>query len=245
MVFAVSFGIAEVVISGAPSIVSVLVNPLIEIILSLLLSMLAGIFLTWLEAMFHSNRNRMSMTIAFVFLIIALAALEWNGGEVIIGFSPLLVCMMLGTVLYNTCPLSDDLMDRADDWSAPLLAVFFVISGAELRIEVFGQLTMVLAGIIYIIARSSGKYIGARFSAKAVGCDEKTVKYLGITLLPQAGVALGICVSAQKLGTADGLQVRSFLCFVWIQKWAVPYSYGICSFFALFWLSISITFPTS
>ena len=197
VVFAVSFGIAKAMISGALSIVSVLVNPLIEIVLSLLLGMLAGAALTRLEAMFHSNRNRMSMTIAFVFLTVALAALEWRIGEVVIGFSPLLVCMM----------------DRADDWSAPLLAVFFVISGAELRLEVFGELTMVLIGVIYIIFRSMGKYLGAHFSAKAVGCDEKTVKYLGITLLPQAGVALGMCVSAQELGAADGLLVRNIVLF--------------------------------
>ncbi len=213
VVFAVSFGIAKAMISGALSIVSVLVNPLIEIVLSLLLGMLAGAALTRLEAMFHSNRNRMSMTIAFVFLTVALAALEWRVGEVVIGFSPLLVCMMLGTVFCNICPLSEDLMDRADDWSAPLLAVFFVISGAELRLEVFGELTMVLIGVIYIIFRSMGKYLGAHFSAKAVGCDEKTVKYLGITLLPQAGVALGMCVSAQALGAADGLLVRNIVLF--------------------------------
>ena len=88
------------------------------------------------------------------------------------------------------------------------MAVFFVISGAELRLEVFGELTMVLIGVICIIFRSMGKYLGAHFSAKAVGCDEKTVKYLGITLLPQAGVALGMCVSAQALGAADGLLVQ-------------------------------------
>ena len=178
VVFAVSFGIAKAMISGALSIVSVLVHPLIEIVLSLLL-----------------------------------AALEWRIGEGVIGFSPLLVCMMLGTVFCNICPLSEDLMDRADDWSAPLLAVFFVISGAELRLEVFGELTMVLIGVIYIIFRSMGKYLGAHFSAKAVGCDEKTVKYLGITLLPQAGVALGMCVSAQELGAADGLLVRNIVLF--------------------------------
>ena len=184
VVFAVSFGIAKAMISGALSIVSVLVNPLIEIVLSLLLGMLAGAALTRLEAMFHSNRNRMSMTIAFVFLTVALAALERRVGEVVIGFSGL-----------------------------ELLAVFFVISGAELRLEVFGELTMVLIGVIYIIFRSMGKYLGAHFSAKAVGCDEKTVKYLGITLLPQAGVALGMCVSAQELGAADGLLVRNIVLF--------------------------------
>ena len=212
VVFAVSFGIAKAMISGALSIVSVLVNPLIEIVLSLLLGMLAGAALTRLEAMFHSNRNRMSMTIAFVFLTVALAALEWRIGEVVIGFSPLLVCMMLGTVFCNICPLSDDLMNRADKWSTPMLAVFFVVSGANLRLSVFSQGVLVLIGVVYIIARSAGKYCGARWSAKAVGCDHTVQKYLGIMLLPQEGVALGMCVSAQVLG-ADGELIRNIILF--------------------------------
>ena len=212
VVFAVSFGIAKAMISGALSIVSVLVNPLIEIVLSLLLGMLAGAALTRLEAMFHSNRNRMSMTIAFVFLTVALAALEWHVGEVVIGFSPLLVCMMLGTVFCNICPLSDDLMNRADKWSTPMLAVFFVVSGANLRLSVFSQGVLVLIGVVYIIARSAGKYCGARWSAKAVGCDHTVQKYLGIMLLPQEGVALGMCVSAQALG-ADGELIRNIILF--------------------------------
>ena len=212
VVFAVSFGIAKAMISGALSIVSVLVNPLIEIVLSLMLGMLAGAALTRLEAMFHSNRNRMSMTIAFVFLTVALAALEWRVGEVVIGFSPLLVCMMLGTVFCNICPLSDDLMNRADKWSTPMLAVFFVVSGANLRLSVFSQGVLVLIGVVYIIARSAGKYCGARWSAKAVGCDHTVQKYLGIMLLPQEGVALGMCVSAQALG-ADGELIRNIILF--------------------------------
>ena len=179
---------------------------------ALLLGALAGFVLTKLETMFRSNSNRLSLSIAFIFLMVGLSAVDFTVVGVDCGFSPLLVCMMLGTVFCNICPLSEDLMDRADDWSAPLLAVFFVISGAELRLEVFGELTMVLIGVIYIIFRSAGKYFGAHFSAKAVGCDEKTVKYLGITLLPQAGVALGMCVTARSLG-AEGDLIRNITLF--------------------------------
>ena len=153
------------------------------------------------------------MTISLVFLTVALSMSSITLGPVTISFSSLLVCMMLGTVFCNLCPQSADLMKAADKWTSPLFALFFVISGAELRLEVFGELTMVLIGVIYIIFRSAGKYFGAHFSAKAVGCDEKTVKYLGITLLPQAGVALGMCVSAQALGAADGLLVRNIVLF--------------------------------
>ena len=153
------------------------------------------------------------MTIAFVFLTVGLSSLKFELGGVHIGFSSLLVCMMLGTVFCNFSQLSEDLMGRADRWSQPLLAVFFVISGAELQLEVFSQPMLVLIGAIYIFARSLGKYFGAYFSARGVGCSPNVVKYLGVTLLPQAGVALGMCVSAQQLGAEDGPLVRNIILF--------------------------------
>ena len=213
IVFAVSFGVARALISGAVSLVSILVEPVLEIVCSLLLGAAAGLVLTELERKFHSNTNRTSVTIAFVFLTVALASLEYTVGGVTIGFSSLLVCMMLGTTFCNLSPLSDDLMGRADRWSQPLLAVFFVVSGAELQLEVFAQPMLVLIGVVYILFRSTGKYLGAFFSARAVHCSPKVVRYLGITLLPQAGVALGMCVTAQQLGSVDGPLVRNIILF--------------------------------
>ena len=185
--FAVSFGIARAMDSAQFSVASILLSPLIEIVGSLLLGAIAGFVLTKLETMFRSNSNRLSLSIAFIFL-------------------------MVGTVFCNICPLSDDLMERADRWSTPMLAVFFVISGANLRLSVFSQGVLVFIGVVYIIARSAGKYCGARWSAKAVGCDHTVQKYLGIMLLPQEGVALGMCVSAQALG-ADGELIRNIILF--------------------------------
>ncbi|MDD6887049.1 MAG: cation:proton antiporter [bacterium] len=213
VVFAVSFGVARAMQSGAMDLVSVLVNPFIEIVASLGLGALAGFALTKLETLFHSNTNRLAMTIAFVFLTVALSMLEIPIGPVTVGFSSLLVCMMLGTVFCNLCPLSDELMGKADRWTAPLLVLFFVISGAELELEVFGQLAVVLVGVVYILFRSAGKYLGARASAKLAGCSRKVVDYLGVTLLPQAGVALGMCVAAQQLGGQDAAIVRNIVLF--------------------------------
>ena len=212
VVFAVSFGIAKALISGTISLVSILLNPILEIVLSLLLGGAAGYGLTALERLFHSNTNRNSLVIGFVFLTVGLSMLSFPIGEVVIGFSPLLVCMMLGTVFCNICPLSEDLMGRADRWSQALLAVFFVISGAELQLEVFAQPILILIGIVYIAFRSLGKYFGARGAAKWTNCGSKVEKYLGITLLPQAGVALGMCVTARQLG-ADGELIRNIVLF--------------------------------
>lgn len=212
IVFAVSFGIARAQLSGAMDLYSVLLNPVIEIVSSLLLGAVAGCVLTQLEKLFHSNTNRLVMTIAFVFLTVALSMLEIPAGPVTIGFSSLLVCMMMGTVFCNLCPLSEELMGKADRWTAPLLVLFFVISGAQLELEVFSQWLVVLIGVVYILFRSIGKYIGARESAKAMHCSRNVVNYLGVTLLPQAGVALGMCVSAQALGS-DGVLIRNIVLF--------------------------------
>lgn len=213
IVFAVSFGIARALLSGAISWMSVFAEPLLEIVLSLLMGALAGRALTALERLFHSNTNRTSMTIAFVFLTVGLASVKFELFGVHFSFSPLLVCMMLGTVFCNDSPLSDDLMNRADRWSQPLLAVFFVISGAELQLEIFSQPMLVLIGAVYILSRSAGKYIGAALSARWVHCSPKVVKYLGITLLPQAGVALGMCVTVRQLGESNGSLVRNIILF--------------------------------
>ena len=172
----------------------------------------AGYLLNLLEVYFHSRSKRMSLSVAFVLLTVGLSMVTFDIGPLHCGFSLLLVCMMTGTVFCNICPLSDDLMDRADKWSTPMLAVFFVVSGANLRLSVFSQGVLVLIGVVYIIARSAGKYCGARWSAKAVGCDHTVQKYLGIMLLPQEGVALGMCVSAQALG-ADGELIRNIILF--------------------------------
>lgn len=221
--FALSFGIAQTLITNTVSIVAIIVNPLVEIVASLLLGSIMGVILTKLEELFYSNSNRLSLTIAFVLITIALSSMSFDIGPVNVSFSSLLVCMMLGTMLCNLCPRSGDIMSRADQWTAPLFALFFVISGADFNLSVFKSQIVVLIGILYVLARSFGKYFGARESAKATGCDDNVVKYLGYTLLPQAGVALGMCVTAESLGAYDGLLIRNIVLFsVFIYEIAGP-----------------------
>ncbi len=212
VLFAVSFGIAKALSAGTVDIISIVVDPLIEIFASLILGSLAGLALTELEKLFHSNTNRLAMTIGFVFVTVALSMLRIPIGPVKLSFSSLLVCMMMGSVFCNLCPLSEEIMGRSDKWSAPLMVLFFVISGAELELGVFAKGGAVIVGVIYILTRSAGKYFGARESARTVHCSEHVVKYLGITLLPQAGVALGMCVTAAQL-PGDGPMVRNIVLF--------------------------------
>ena len=119
---------------------------------------------------------------------------------------------MLGTIFCNICPLSEDIMERSDKWSSPLLALFFVISGAELELSVFTDVAIVFIGAVYILFRCLGKYIGTFISAKAVKCEPNIYKYLGITLFPQAGVALGMCATAMQLGEQGNL-IRNITLF--------------------------------
>ncbi len=212
ILFAVSFGIAKALSAGMVDVISILVNPLLEIVGSLLLGAVSGWVLTKIEAMYHSNRNRTAMSIGFVFLNVVLAETVFRLGAVEFHFSSLLVCMMLGTVFCNLCPLADEIMERADKWSSPLMVMFFVLSGAELELGVFSQASAVVIGLLYIVSRSLGKYFGARESSKLMHCEDKVVRYLGITLLPQAGVALGMCVTAATLPN-DGTLIRSIVLF--------------------------------
>lgn len=212
IVFAVSFGIAKTLIVGSIDMVSILVNPFVEIICSLGLGAIMGWILTQLEKLFNSNTNRLNLTIAFVLLTVSLSMLDFHIGPVHISFSSLLVCMMLGTVFCNICSLSHDLMAASDKWTSPLFALFFVISGAELELGVFADWAIVVIGIVYIIFRSLGKYIGAYSSSKMTKCEPQICKYLGITLLPQAGVALGMCTTAMQLG-AEGNLIRNITLF--------------------------------
>ena len=200
MIFAISLGIARAMNAGTVNITSVILEPVLEVVLSLVLGAVMGVLFHICERFFHSNSKRISVSIGFVLLTIALSQMTFNISGVHIAFSSLLTCMMLGTVFCNICDFSEELMERVDKWTAPLFVLFFVLSGAELELSVFSSILMVLIGVVYIIFRSIGKYLGAYISAKFTKCDSKIVKYLGITLLPQAGVALGMAMKAKSFG---------------------------------------------
>ncbi len=224
VVFAISFGIAGAINTGAVDIISMIVNPVIEVVLSIALGALMGFLFTLCEQFFHSRSKRMAVSVTFVMLTVAISSMKFSIGSVHIGFSSLLACMMLGTIFCNICDFSEELMERADRWTAPLLILFFVISGAELNLSVFSNWVFVVIGIAYIVFRSLGKYFGARISAKFTHCDENIVKYLGITLLPQAGVALGMASQALTFGGEVGVLVQSITLFaVLIYELVGPY----------------------
>ena len=209
--FSVSFGIATALSQGHVSVLAVVVEPLVEIVLSLSLGSLMGWLLNWVEQFFHSRSKRMTISVAFVLLTVGLSSLKFQIGGLHCGFSLLLVCMMTGTIFCNICSTSEELMDRVDGWTMPLNILFFVISGAELDLAVVIQPVTILVGVIYIIARSAGKYYGAALSCHLTKQSKPICDNLGITLLPQAGVALGMALTAASL--PDGAMTRNVVLF--------------------------------
>ena len=211
VLFSVSFGIATALSSGHVNVVAVVLEPIVEVILSLGLGAAMGWLLNWVEQFFHSRSKRMSISVAFVMLTVGLSMIEFDVGGIHCGFSLLLVCMMTGTIFCNICPTSEELMGRIDGWTTPLNVLFFVISGAELDLNVLAQPVTLLVGILYIIARSAGKYFGASWSCRLTGQPKTITDHLGITLLPQAGVALGMAITAATL--PDGALARNVVLF--------------------------------
>ena len=211
LLFSVSFGIATALADGQVSVLAVVIEPLLEIVLSVALGSLMGWLLNRVERFFHSRSKRMTISVGFVLLTVGLSMLEFHIGPVHCCFSLLLVCMMTGTVFCNICDFSEELMERVDGWTMPLNVLFFVISGAELDLAILSNPVTILIGVIYIIARSAGKYFGSMSSCKLTRQSKPITDHLGITLLPQAGVALGMAITAATL--PDGHIARNVVLF--------------------------------
>ncbi|MBQ5884938.1 MAG: cation:proton antiporter [Clostridia bacterium] len=211
VLFSVSFGVASAISHGSINVVGVVLEPLIEIVLSFALGTVMGYLLNFVERFFHSRSKRMAVSVGFVMLTVGLSMIRFNIGGIHFGFSLLLVCMMTGTVFCNICSTSEELMGRIETWTVPLNILFFVISGAELDLKIIANVATLAVGIVYIFSRSLGKYFGARFSCQLTNCEKPITDNLGITLLPQAGVALGMAMTAMTL--PGGALVRNVILF--------------------------------
>ncbi len=211
LLFSVSFGIATALQSGAVNLLGVLVEPMLEIVLSLAMGAVIGWLLNKVEYFFHSRSKRMTISVAFVLLAVGLSMIKFSVGGIHISFSLLLVCMMTGTVFCNICDTSEELMGRVESWTNPINILFFIISGAELNLQVLIQPATLIIGLIYIATRSAGKCIFANLSCHISKCAPKITDNLGLTLLPQAGVALGMAMTAITL--ENGNLVRNVVLF--------------------------------
>ena len=183
MLYAIMMAIARMIISGAElSVMTLLVKPVGEILGSLLLGAGLGLCLVLVLRFFHSRGNKLALTLMFVFLAVGLSS-EW-------GLSSLLVCMMLGAVMVNLYQQSNVMLEQCDRFTPPLFLMFFVLSGANLDLAVLPAVGVV--GIAYVLSRAAGKTLGGTLGALVERCDQNIIRYLGLTLIPQAGVAIGM-----------------------------------------------------
>lgn len=202
MAFSISSAIAAAIYSGeALTVQSMLISPLLQIAGSLLLGAGIGLVQALAARFFHSRGNMLSLTIAAVLGGLALCEM-W-------GLSSLLVCMMIGAVMINLSPASNKIIEQCDRFTPPLFMLFFVLSGADLNLSVLP--TVGLLGVSYLLFRSLGKWIGAFIGSSLVKAEPNVRKYLGYTLLPQAGVAIGMTQLAMQVIPEYGVTVRAVI----------------------------------
>ncbi len=188
--FGVATAVAQMIIKHqAGSLLDAIIQPLTEVGFSLLVGGVLGALFAIPLKYYKQDSNRLSWLIGFIFIAISL-------GERL-ELSVLLTCMAMGAVFTNVSSRSSAVLTIQESFTPPLFLAFFVLSGAELDIHILGSIGIV--GIIYILARSAGKITGAYFGATIMKAEPKIRKYLGFTLLPQAGVAIGLTIVAQGI----------------------------------------------
>lgn len=202
MLFSIMSSVAKALgAKGEFSFYETIVKPLIEIAGSLVVGFAVGFVLAIATKFFLSRANRMSLVVTAVFLGVGLSEL--------LGFSSLLFCMAIGAALANFSKVSDAVMEGTDRWTPPVFMLFFVISGAHFNFEVLKSVGV--AGILYLVFRSAGKYFGAMLGCIFTKAEKNVRKYLGITLLPQAGVAIGMAQLSLTVVPEYGEQIRAVI----------------------------------
>lgn len=200
MLFSILSSVAKSLESeGGFNLYQTILKPIIEIILSLVIGFILGIVLSIGTKFFKSRANRISLVVTAVFLGVGISDK--------FGLSSLLLCMAIGAALANYSPAADPVMDGSERWTPPLFMLFFVISGAQFNFSVLK--TVGAVGVIYILMRSFGKYFGAMLGCKIAGTEKTVRQYLGITLLPQAGVAIGMAQLSLTVVPEYGEQIRA------------------------------------
>ena len=183
MIFSICLALAKVFAAGETlTFVNAVLLPIKEIVLSILAGAAIGGLLSLSTHFFRSRANRLCLILLSVLTGVILSEL--------LDLSSLLVCMMIGAIFCNTVKHIEPIMEVCERWTPPLFMLFFVVSGAELDLHVIPLIGVV--GVVYLIARSLGKYFGCYFGGALAGADEKVKKYLGFAMLPQAGVAIGM-----------------------------------------------------
>lgn len=202
MCFGISVAVASAIsFHGQVSMLTTLLDPVIEIVGALIVGALLGFIFKLLVKWFTGRGNRLAITYALVLLCIGVADL--------VGISSLLACMAMSAVLVNSSNVSDVIFEQLDRMTPPIFMLFFFISGADLDITILPSIGVV--GLIYVLFRVAGKICGAYLGAKVSHVPFVVQKYLGFTLIPQAGVAIGLSGIAMTVVPEHGAQIRAII----------------------------------
>lgn len=202
MCFGISVAAAKVINSnGQVSLGATLLEPVIEIVGGLLFGALLGLIFRWLVKLYTGRGNRLAITIAMVALVLGISDM--------LGFSSLLACMAMSAVFVNTSNEGDMIFCQLDRTTPPIFMLFFFLSGAELNIAILP--TVGVIGVIYIVFRVIGKVFGAYVGAKISKAEPMVQKYLGLTLVPQAGVAIGLATISMSVVPEYGQTIRAII----------------------------------
>ena len=203
ILFAVLFQLATAISGGGTfDVYKMIFKPIIEILISLGIGAVLGLFISWLNRFFISRNNKLILCIISVFASLGFYVLFKNSYLGGFELSSLLMCMMAGAIFTNLCKDSNRTLDIMDRFTSPIFLMFFVISGASLDLSIFfNKSGLIIVGIalVYVVIRVVGKWLGAYVGASITKSEPKIKKYLGLTLIPQAGVAIGLATTAGKL----------------------------------------------
>lgn len=166
--------------------------PLLFNLVALVLGFVSGLVLSRLMTPKRSEDNRLIVTIALLLGIAGLCAA--------VDISPLLSCMLFGTTYINLTKDSD-LYKQVERFTPPVLSLFFVVSGMNLDLSAFNTLGVI--GVAYFVVRIVGKYAGSYLGCTLVGAPENIRRYLGLALVPQAGVAIGLAFLGKRILPPD------------------------------------------
>ena len=201
IMYSIAVAIATALSGGSASVSQLVLKPVIEIGGALVVGAVLGfLFLLPLKS-FKKDGNRTSLTVAFIFAGLGLSSLG--------GFSSLLLCMAMGAIIANFSPDVNHIMKLSDKITPPIFMLFFVASGAELKLSVLPAVG--LCGIIYIVVRVIGKMFGASLGATICKADKSIRKYLGPALVPQAGVAIGLSLTASAVVPQYATEIRTVI----------------------------------
>lgn len=226
IVFAICFGIAKVLAGGGEvSAKTLALLPFLEIFLSLAIGCALGLILAGVCKLFKASSNRLCCMVAMVLVAVGLCEIEILG----VHMSSLLICMMLGATFTNARKDAIVILDGQERWTPPLFMLFFVISGATLDLAIIPYIGVI--GVVYVLFRSLGKYLGSYFGGLITKADKNVRNYLGITLLPQAGVAIGMAQTVASESALAGVSqsiVTVVLCATLIYEIFGPLLTKVC-----------------